>query len=83
MGEGIVLRLKSRSVFLNGFMHILECSLIVDVGMEEKTWRKIHKPRGAESSIHQAQGHLCLCTADIRDMSQISIWIIEDYVTNK
>jgi hypothetical protein len=52
--EGTVLRLKSRSVFLNGFMHIMECSLIVDMDMEEKTWRKIHKSRGAESSIHQA-----------------------------
>ena len=60
-GEGsIVLCSKSRSVFLNGFMHMLEYSVIVAVDMEEKTWRTIRKPRGAEMSIHQAQGHLCV-----------------------
>ena len=59
-GEGIVLRSKSRSVFLNGFMHMLEYSVIVVVDMEGKTWRTIHKPCGVEMSIHQAQGHLCV-----------------------
>ena len=51
-GEGIVLHSKSRSVFLNGFMHMLEYSMIVAVDMEGKTWRTIHKPRGAEMSLH-------------------------------
>jgi hypothetical protein len=61
MGEGsIVLRSKSRSVFLNGFMHMLEYSAIVPVDMEGKTWRTIRKPGGAEMFIHQAQGHLCV-----------------------
>ena len=60
MGEGIVLRSKSRSVFLNGFMHMLEYSAIVAVDMEGKTWKTIHKPGGAKMSIHQAQGHLCV-----------------------
>ena len=55
MGEGIVLHLKSRSVF-NGFMHMLEYSVIVAVDMERKTWRTIHKPRGAKIFIHQARG---------------------------
>ena len=50
-GEGIVLSSKSRSVF-NGFMHMLEYSMIVAVDMEGKTWRTIHKPRGAEMSLH-------------------------------
>ena len=55
-GEGsIVLRSKSRSVFLNGLMHMLEYSVIVAVDMEGKTWRTIHKPGGAKMSIHQAQ----------------------------
>ena len=37
-GEGrIVLRSKSRSVFLNGFMHMVEYSAIVAVDMERKT----------------------------------------------
>ena len=50
----IILRSKSESVFLNGFMHMLEYSTIVAVDMEEKTWRTIHKPGGAKMSIHQA-----------------------------
>jgi hypothetical protein len=33
----IVLHSKSRSVFLNGFMHMLEYSVIVAVDMEGKT----------------------------------------------
>ena len=54
-GEGsIVLRLKSRSVFLHGFMHMLEYFAIVVVDMERTTWRTIRKPCGAEISIHQA-----------------------------
>ena len=58
--EGIVLRSKSRSVFLNSFMHMLEYFVIVAVDMERTTWRTIRKPCGAEMSIHQAQGHLCV-----------------------
>ena len=47
-GEGIVLCSKSRSVFfLNGFMHMLEYSMIVAVDTEGKTWRTIHKLGGA------------------------------------
>ena len=53
-GEGIVLHSKSRSVFLNGFMHMLEYFAIVAVDMEGNTWRTIHKPSGAKMSIHQA-----------------------------
>jgi hypothetical protein len=61
MGRGsIILCLKSRSVFLNGFMHMLEYSMIVVVDMEGKTWRTIRKPGGAKMSIYQAQGHLCV-----------------------
>jgi hypothetical protein len=54
-GEGIiVLRSKSRSVFLNGFMHMVEYSAIVAVDIEGETWRTICKPGGAKMSIHQA-----------------------------
>jgi hypothetical protein len=60
-GEGsIVLRSKSRSVFLKGFMHMLEYFAIVAMDMERNTWRTIHKLGGAKMSIHQAQGHLCV-----------------------
>ena len=60
-GDGsIVLRSKSRSIFLNGFMHMLEYSMIVAVDTEEKTWKTIHKLGGDEMSIHQA--HItCVC----------------------
>jgi hypothetical protein len=41
-GNGsIVLRSKSRSVFLNGFLHMLKYSTIVAVDMEGKTWMTI------------------------------------------
>ena len=59
-GQGIVLRSKLRSVFLNGFMHMLEYFAVVAVDVEGMTWRTIRKLRGAEMSIHQAQGHLCM-----------------------
>ena len=37
-GEGsIVLRSKSRSIFLNGFMHMVEYFAIVAVDMEDKS----------------------------------------------
>ena len=59
-GKGIVLHSKLRSVFLIGFMHMLEYSMIVAMDTEGKTWRTIRKPRGAKMSIHQSQGHLFL-----------------------
>ena len=34
-------------------------------------------------SIHGDQGHLCLCSADIFNKSNLSIWIIEGYGTSK
>ena len=52
---------RSASVFLNGCLHIMGYSLIVVVDMEGNTWRKIHRPHGTLPSIHQAQGHLCVC----------------------
>jgi hypothetical protein len=41
----------------------------VAVDMEEKTSRTICKLGGAEMSIHQTQGHLCVCCADFRNRS--------------
>jgi hypothetical protein len=64
-------------------MHMLEYSMIVAVDMEGKTWRIIRKPRGAEMSIHQAQGHLCVCCANFHNMSWLLVWILEDYGTDK
>ena len=78
---------RSASVFLNGFMHIMGYSdgysQILVVDMEGNTWRRIRRPSGANPSIHQAQGHLCVCTVGARNRSQLSIWILEDYGTNE
>jgi hypothetical protein len=69
-GEGIiVLRSKSTSVFPNGFMHMVEYFAKVAVDMEENTSRTICKLGAAEMSIHQTQGHLCVCCADFRNRS--------------
>jgi hypothetical protein len=64
-------------------MHWLEFSQIVAVDMDGKTWTKIQKPRGDAISIHEAQGQLCLCTANTYNMTQLSIWILEDYGSNR
>ena len=78
---------KSATVFLNGCLHYIGFykgyRRILAVDMEGKTWRKIpNRPRGFSRSIHQAQGHLCQCIGG-RNMSKLSIWILEDYGTNK
>ena len=73
-------------MFLNGCLHIMGYSLILIVDMEVKTWRKIRRPRGTLPSIHQAQCHLCVCTVggvSGHNMSQLSVWILEDYASDK
>ena len=55
---------------------------ILDVDMEGETWRKIPCLHGSSPSIHQAQGHLCVCTVVGPNDSKLSIWILEDYGTN-
>jgi hypothetical protein len=52
---------------------MLEVSHIVIVDMEGRTWRKILKPPSLAMSIHGDQGQLCLCIADIFNMSDLSI----------
>ena len=81
--EDILVCKFSGTVVLNGFMHMLEVSHIVVVDMEGKTWKKIFRPPGPAMSIHRDQGQLCLCIADIFNTSDLSIWILEDYGTNK
>jgi len=51
-GEDILVCKFLGTVFLNGFMHMLEVSHIVVVDMERKTWRKILWPPGPAMSIH-------------------------------
>jgi hypothetical protein len=64
-------------------MHMLEFTQIVAVDMEGKRWRKIYGPTGDAISIHEAQGQLCLCTANTLNRYELSIWILEDYGTSK
>ena len=56
--------------------------MIFAVDMEGNTWRKIDRLDGLHHSMHQAQGHLCLCTVDGPNDSKLSIWILEDYGTD-
>jgi hypothetical protein len=82
-GEDILVCKFLGTVFLNGFMHMLEVSHIVVVDMEGKTWREILRPPGPTMSIHGDQGQLCLCIADIFNTSDLLIWILKDYGTSK
>jgi hypothetical protein len=51
-GEDILVCKFLGTMFLNGFMHMLEVSNIVVVDMEGKTWRKILRLSGPAMSIH-------------------------------
>ena len=68
---------RQPSMFLNGCLHIMghseEYSMILVVDMEGNTWRKIDRPSGLHHSMHQAQGHLCVCTVDGPNDSKLSI----------
>ena len=56
--------------------------MILTMDMEGNTWRKIDEPSGLQHSMHQAQGHLCVCTIASPNDSKLSIQILEDYGTN-
>ena len=69
-------RRSSETMYLNGFLHIMGYSWgcpILAVDMEGETWRKIPCPRGSIGSIHQAQGHLCVCIVRGCDMPKLNI----------
>ena len=79
--------LKIGTMFLNGCLHYIEFYYgyrhILVVDMEEKKWRKIPNwTRGFSHAFFQNQGHLCQCTIGGRNISKLSIWILEDYGTN-
>ena len=77
---------RSPSVFLNGCLHIMGDSggyskmLVVD--MEGNRCRKFDRPSGLQHSMHQGQGHLCVCTIADPNDSKLSIWILKDYGTD-
>ena len=68
---------RQPSMFLNGCLHIMghsrEYSMILAVDMEGNTWRKFDRPDGLHHSMHQAQGHLCVCTVVGPNDSMLSI----------
>ena len=68
---------RQPSVFLNGCLHIMGhsrvYSMILAMDMEGNTWRKIDRPSGLQRSMHQAQGHLCVCTFGGSNDSKLSI----------
>jgi hypothetical protein len=53
--------------------HSGEYSMILVVDMEGNTWRKFYRPCGLQHSMHQAQGHLCVCIVTNPNDSQLSI----------
>jgi hypothetical protein len=64
-------------VFLNGFLHIMghsgRYSMIFVVDIEGNTWRKIDRLDDLHHSMHQAQGHLCVCIVDSPNDSKLLI----------
>jgi hypothetical protein len=68
---------RQPSVFLNGCLHIIghsrRYSMILAMDMEGNTWRKFDRPDGFHHSMHQVQGHLCVCTVDGPNDSKLSI----------
>jgi len=87
-GDDIYLHIFSgsvRSVFINGFMHMMMlCDGIVVVDMEGITWRIIPVPSDClYGCIDQAQGRLCYLNVHDADAFKLSIWILEDHGTNE
>ncbi|CAL4931823.1 unnamed protein product [Urochloa decumbens] len=84
-GDDVMLNQTTRSVFLNGFMHMLTfAEEIVVVDMEGETWRAIPVPSDADFGfIYQAQGRLCFLNVNDADASKLSIWILEDHGTSE
>ncbi|KAG2551017.1 F-box protein At5g07610-like [Panicum virgatum] len=85
-GDDVMLDASARSVFLNGFMHMLTFShgrVLVD--MEGKTWRTIPVPTDScfSGGIHQAQRRLCFLNVNDGDAFKMSIWFLEDHGTNE
>ena len=74
---------RQPSMFLNGCLHIMgrsrEYPMVLAVDMEGNTWRKFDELSGLQHPMHQAQGHLCVCTVGGPNDSKLSIWILEDY----
>jgi hypothetical protein len=79
----------SKSVFLNGTMHMLTVKpSILTVDMEGKIWREIDIPGDVslgwvDHSIGQSQGRLHVWFIDNPYAFQLSVWTLEDYGSAK
>uniref|UniRef100_N1QPY4 Uncharacterized protein n=1 Tax=Aegilops tauschii TaxID=37682 RepID=N1QPY4_AEGTA len=78
----------SRSVFVNGFLHLLAVeSAVVAVDVEGTTWRAIPMPDDEDAPIIDvddgfidlSRGRLYLANSDQHDLYKLSIWVLEDY----
>ncbi|CAN6284214.1 unnamed protein product [Urochloa humidicola] len=83
--DGAMLYNGLKSVFLNGIMHSLVLmNEIVAVDMEGKRWRTIPTPPSEEFGfISQANGCLLYFDEDDNHAYKLSVWILEDYGTDK
>jgi hypothetical protein len=59
--------------------HFGRYSMVFAMDMDKNTWRKLDRPDGLHHSMHQALGHLCVCTVDGPNDSKLLIWVLEDY----
>ena len=85
-GDEVALHASARSVFLDGFLHMLTFSHgVVLVDMDGKTWRTIPVPTDScfSGCIHQAQRRLCFLNVNDGDAFKMSIWFLEDHGTNE
>jgi hypothetical protein len=68
---------RSPSLFLNVCLHNMgqfgEYSMILAVDMEGNIWREIGRTSCLQHSMHQAQGHLCVCIVASPNDSKLSI----------
>jgi hypothetical protein len=79
----------SKSVFLNGTMHIMTVyPSILTMESEGKVWREIDIPGDVtescgDPSIGQSQGRLYAWYIDDPNVCQLSVWALEDYGSAK
>ncbi|KAM0887078.1 hypothetical protein ACQ4PT_029304 [Festuca glaucescens] len=79
----------SKSVFLNGFLHLLaiEYSVVLAVDVEGSTWRVIPLPHDEDAPIINtdvgfidlSRGCLYFANTDDYEEYKLSIWVLEDY----
>lgn len=81
---------NSKSVFVNGFLHLLTMEfLVLAVDVEGTTWRVIPLPHHEDALfintddgfIDLSQGCLYFANTDDYEECKLSIWVLEDYIS--